>query len=189
MCRPVKTNDWPVKQHKMKKFTFKGVLDGFRSSVGNQPTKNEPELIETLRPEQFHLARVSEHFAYLLICGPRSLIALGYQLIFHLSADELKNMLISVVQSKRISIWGGHGNGQLKLFQKISQEIDSSNSNESKKLKSIYFVVMEIQLFLLKVKKNMFLLILDDVDRPCVQVMKFPLIRRFNWKIGRWVAR
>jgi hypothetical protein len=79
----------------MKKFTFKGVLDGFRSSVGNQPTKNEPELIETLRPEQFHLARVSNStlcFPYLLICGARSFTPSGYQLIFNLSADEWQNM-------------------------------------------------------------------------------------------------
>lgn len=42
----------------MKKFTFKGVLDGFRSTVQPQ-TKPEQEIQETLRPEHFQLRKVS----------------------------------------------------------------------------------------------------------------------------------
>lgn len=42
----------------MKKFTFKGVLDGFRSTVQPQQ-KPEQEIQETLRPEHFSLRKVS----------------------------------------------------------------------------------------------------------------------------------
>jgi hypothetical protein len=42
----------------MKKFTFKGVLDGFRSSVAQQ-VKPEQEILETLRPEHFQVKKVS----------------------------------------------------------------------------------------------------------------------------------
>lgn len=49
----------------MKKFTFKGVLDGFRSSTVNQPSSlgptricTEQEIQETLRPEHFQLRKV-----------------------------------------------------------------------------------------------------------------------------------
>jgi len=41
----------------MKKFTFKGVLDGFRSSVAQQ-TRVDQEIVETLRPENFQVAKV-----------------------------------------------------------------------------------------------------------------------------------
>lgn len=41
----------------MKKFTFKGVLDGFRSSVSQQPRPDQ-EIVETLRPEHFQVAKV-----------------------------------------------------------------------------------------------------------------------------------
>ncbi|EGI68779.1 hypothetical protein G5I_02559 [Acromyrmex echinatior] len=40
----------------MKKFTIKGVLDGFRSSVP-QPTKPDQEIIENLRPEHFQVKK------------------------------------------------------------------------------------------------------------------------------------
>lgn len=42
----------------MKKFTFKGVLDGFRSTVQPQTTRPEQEIQETLRPEHFQLRKV-----------------------------------------------------------------------------------------------------------------------------------
>lgn len=42
----------------MKKFTIKGVLDGFRSSVP-QPAKPDQEIIENLRPEHFQVKKVS----------------------------------------------------------------------------------------------------------------------------------
>lgn len=41
----------------MKKFTFKGVLDGFRSTVQPQ-AKPEQEIQETLRPDHFQLRKV-----------------------------------------------------------------------------------------------------------------------------------
>lgn len=41
----------------MKKFTFKGVLDGFRQTV-QQQAKVEQEIPETLRPEHFQLRKV-----------------------------------------------------------------------------------------------------------------------------------
>lgn len=44
----------------MKKFTFKGVLDGFRQQVQPQMVKPEQEIPETLRPEHFQLKKVSE---------------------------------------------------------------------------------------------------------------------------------
>lgn len=43
----------------MKKFTFKGVLDGFRQQVQPQMTKPEQEIQETLRSEHFQLRKVS----------------------------------------------------------------------------------------------------------------------------------
>jgi syntaxin-binding protein 5 len=43
----------------MKKFTFKGVLDGFRSSV-QQQSKPEQEIQETLRPDNFQLKKVGQ---------------------------------------------------------------------------------------------------------------------------------
>lgn len=42
----------------MKKFTFQRVLDGLRSSVSQQP-RVEQEIVETLRPENFQVAKVS----------------------------------------------------------------------------------------------------------------------------------
>lgn len=43
----------------MKKFTFKGVLDGFRSSVQAAPRGNEQEIQETLRSDHFQIKKVS----------------------------------------------------------------------------------------------------------------------------------
>lgn len=43
----------------MKKFTFKGVLDGFRSSVAQQ-TRADQEIVETLRPDNFQVAKVRQ---------------------------------------------------------------------------------------------------------------------------------
>lgn len=43
----------------MKKFTFKGVLDGFRQQVQPQMVKPEQEIPETLRHEHFQLKKVS----------------------------------------------------------------------------------------------------------------------------------
>ncbi|KAL0110338.1 hypothetical protein PUN28_013771 [Cardiocondyla obscurior] len=44
----------------MKKFTIKGVLDGFRSSVP-QPTKPDQEIVENLRPEHFQVKKTFRH--------------------------------------------------------------------------------------------------------------------------------
>lgn len=46
----------------MKKFTFKGVLDGFRSSVAQQ-VKPDQEIIENLRSEHFQVKKVSDDLA------------------------------------------------------------------------------------------------------------------------------
>lgn len=43
----------------MKKFTFKGVLDGFRSSVQAAPRGTEQEIQETLRSDHFQIKKVS----------------------------------------------------------------------------------------------------------------------------------
>lgn len=51
----------------MKKFTFKGVLDGFRSQVQPQMVKPDQEIQETLRPEHFQLRKVS-YFLLLFEC-------------------------------------------------------------------------------------------------------------------------
>lgn len=48
----------PDRREVMKKFTFKGVLDNFRTSVA-QPTRSDQEIQETLRPENFQVKRVS----------------------------------------------------------------------------------------------------------------------------------
>lgn len=57
----------------MKKFTFKGVLDGFRQQVQPQMVKPDQEIQETLRPENFQLRKVSttntlQSFFILYIC-------------------------------------------------------------------------------------------------------------------------
>jgi syntaxin-binding protein 5 len=44
----------------MKKFTFKGVLDGIRSSVAPQ-IKPDQEIVETLRPDYFQVAKTFRH--------------------------------------------------------------------------------------------------------------------------------
>ncbi|XP_076242620.1 syntaxin-binding protein tomosyn isoform X9 [Calliopsis andreniformis] len=44
----------------MKKFTIKGVLDGFRSSVP-QPVKHDQEILENLRPEHFQVKKTFRH--------------------------------------------------------------------------------------------------------------------------------
>ncbi|KAK9721997.1 LLGL2 [Popillia japonica] len=44
----------------MKKFTFKGVLDNFRTSVA-QPSRPDQEIQETLRPEHFQVKRTFRH--------------------------------------------------------------------------------------------------------------------------------
>lgn len=46
---------------KMKKFTFKGVLDGFRSTVQQQSYKPEQEIQETLKPEHFIVKKTFRH--------------------------------------------------------------------------------------------------------------------------------
>nr|XP_037875438.1 syntaxin-binding protein 5 isoform X6 [Bombyx mori] len=45
----------------MKKFTFKGVLDGFRSSMQAAPRGTEQEIQETLRPEHFQVKKTFRH--------------------------------------------------------------------------------------------------------------------------------
>ncbi|XP_023316381.1 syntaxin-binding protein 5 isoform X8 [Trichogramma pretiosum] len=45
----------------MKKFTFKGVLDGFRSSVAQQVNRPEQEIVETLRSEHFQVKKTFRH--------------------------------------------------------------------------------------------------------------------------------
>jgi syntaxin-binding protein 5 len=54
----------------MKKFTFKGVLDGFRSSVQAAPRGVEQEIQETLRSDHFQIKKVSCRI--IARCGPRS---------------------------------------------------------------------------------------------------------------------
>lgn len=55
----------------MKKFTFKGVLDGFRSSVQQNQTKPDQEIQESLRPDHFQLKKVRAfilfYFGYLYL--------------------------------------------------------------------------------------------------------------------------
>lgn len=46
------------KREVMKKFTFKGVLDNFRTSVA-QPTRPDQEIQETLKSDNFQVKRVS----------------------------------------------------------------------------------------------------------------------------------
>ncbi|XP_058805117.1 syntaxin-binding protein 5 isoform X2 [Phymastichus coffea] len=46
----------------MKKFTFKGVLDGFRSSASpQQVNRPEQEIVETLRSDHFHVKKTFRH--------------------------------------------------------------------------------------------------------------------------------
>ncbi|XP_068909865.1 syntaxin-binding protein 5 isoform X4 [Tenebrio molitor] len=50
----------PDRREVMKKFTFKGVLDNFRTSVA-QPARADQEIQETLRPENFQVKRTFRH--------------------------------------------------------------------------------------------------------------------------------
>uniref|UniRef100_A0A1I8MY95 Syntaxin-binding protein 5-like n=1 Tax=Musca domestica TaxID=7370 RepID=A0A1I8MY95_MUSDO len=45
----------------MKKFTFRGVLDGFRNTVQPQTARQEQEIHETLRPEHFAVKKTFRH--------------------------------------------------------------------------------------------------------------------------------
>ncbi|XP_060525863.1 LOW QUALITY PROTEIN: syntaxin-binding protein 5 [Cylas formicarius] len=45
----------------MKKFTFKGVLDNFRNSVVQAPTRPDQEIQETLKPDNFQVKRTFRH--------------------------------------------------------------------------------------------------------------------------------
>ncbi|KRG07074.1 syntaxin-binding protein 5 isoform X3 [Drosophila mojavensis] len=45
----------------MKKFTFKGVLDGFRQTVQPQAIRQEQEILEQLKPEHFTLKKTFRH--------------------------------------------------------------------------------------------------------------------------------
>jgi len=56
MCSP--PSGRPHLADAMKKFTIKGVLDGFRSSVP-QPVKPDQEIVENLKPEHFQVKKVS----------------------------------------------------------------------------------------------------------------------------------
>lgn len=47
----------------MKKFTFKGVLDGFRSTVQTTQQRGDREIDETIRPSDFSLKKVSNEDA------------------------------------------------------------------------------------------------------------------------------
>ncbi|XP_070492761.1 syntaxin-binding protein 5 isoform X6 [Chironomus tepperi] len=52
---------WKVARTNMKKFTFKGVLDGFRSSVQSTQQRCDKEIEETLRPNDFTLKKTFRH--------------------------------------------------------------------------------------------------------------------------------
>lgn len=57
-CAVVRVDVRQRRLHTMKKFTFKGVLDGIRSSVAPQ-IKPDQEIVETLRSDNFQVAKVS----------------------------------------------------------------------------------------------------------------------------------
>lgn len=63
--RGTAVNSWNINGYRdyrafeMKKFTFKGVLDGFRSSVSQQ-ARADQEIVETLRPDNFQVAKVGQ---------------------------------------------------------------------------------------------------------------------------------
>lgn len=61
--RAMKRDKDPDRREVMKKFTFKGVLDNFRTSVA-QPSRPDQEIQEALRPENFQVKRVSEKFVF-----------------------------------------------------------------------------------------------------------------------------
>lgn len=71
----------------MKKFTFKGVLDGFRSSVQTTQQRGDKEIEETLRPADFTLKKVSFRW---LVLGVQ-LISLKLFLFLHLSTSSLSS--------------------------------------------------------------------------------------------------
>ncbi|XP_071449557.1 syntaxin-binding protein 5 isoform X3 [Hetaerina americana] len=74
----------------MKKFTFKGVLDGFRSSVSQQPRVDQ-EIVETLRSEHFQVAKTFRHGF------PFQPTALAYDPVQHLLAIGTKSGSIRIV--------------------------------------------------------------------------------------------
>lgn len=66
----------------MKKFTIKGVLDGFRSSVP-QPAKHDQEIVENLRPEHFQVKKVSDNYISLFLSNkhtnPPQILSTGFK--------------------------------------------------------------------------------------------------------------
>ncbi|XP_052741109.1 syntaxin-binding protein 5 isoform X2 [Bicyclus anynana] len=79
----------------MKKFTFKGVLDGFRSSVQAAPRGTEQEIQETLRTDHFQIKKTFRHGF------PFSPTALAW--------DPIQKLLAIGDKSGNLRILGGPG--------------------------------------------------------------------------------
>lgn len=76
----------------MKKFTFKGVLDGFRSTVQTTQQRGDREIEETLRPSDFTLKKVSHEIRVKM-----SFVLRDFQVIF------FKEILL--IKEHKLCIW------------------------------------------------------------------------------------
>ncbi|XP_043469254.1 syntaxin-binding protein 5 [Leptopilina heterotoma] len=127
----------------MKKFTFKSVLDGFRSSVAQQ-TKPEQEIVENLRAENFQVKKTFKHgFPYqptalafdpvqrLLAIGTRSgsvqiLGRPGVDIsVSHDSCAAVTQLQFIVNEGSLISATADDGLHLWSLRQKIPQVVQS----------------------------------------------------------------
>ncbi|XP_045485462.1 syntaxin-binding protein 5 isoform X9 [Pieris rapae] len=97
----------------MKKFTFKGVLDGFRSSVQAAPRGNDQEIQETLRPEHFHVKKTFRHGF------PFSPTALAWDPIQRLLAIGDKNGNLRILGGPGVDAHVRHDSGDVVLHAKF----------------------------------------------------------------------
>ncbi|KAJ0183057.1 hypothetical protein K1T71_001033 [Dendrolimus kikuchii] len=97
----------------MKKFTFKGVLDGFRSSVQAAPRGTEQEIQETLRPDHFQIKKTFRHGF------PFSPTALAWDPIQKLLAIGDKSGNLRILGGPGVDAHVRHDNGEAVLHAKF----------------------------------------------------------------------
>ncbi|KAK3594453.1 hypothetical protein CHS0354_015452, partial [Potamilus streckersoni] len=94
----------------MKRFTyFRGVLDGFRSSVSNQP-KSETEIEEALRSEDFHVSKTVRHGF------PYQPTAIAYDPVQHLLAIGTKSGSLRILGQPGVDLHCQH-DGDIAVLQ------------------------------------------------------------------------
>ncbi|XP_014214467.1 syntaxin-binding protein 5-like [Copidosoma floridanum] len=93
----------------MKKFTFKGVLDGFRSSVAQQVNRPEQEIVETLRSEHFQVKKTFKHGF------PHQPISMAYDPVQKLLAIGTKTGSLRILGAPGVDVHVKHESAVLQI--------------------------------------------------------------------------